>query len=159
MSLSYTCIILRLADLKTERRQLTAFNPQITDISYGTRLQRIISPNFHKFPKTSFFPLIPSLQQFSHFPLFSFTEVISVVNASSTSQLHTATTVLDDVTETEFVGGSVKEEGDERSSPDGRNGRPSHDGRVKEGRSRLVGRREEGTMTEMVVDLIKFNID
>ena len=37
MSLSYTCIILRLADLKTERRQLTAFNPQMSDTSYGTR--------------------------------------------------------------------------------------------------------------------------
>ena len=90
---------------------------------------------------------IPSLQQFSHFPLFSFTEVISVVNASSTSQLHPATTVLDDVTETEFVGGSVKEEGrvtgDRRSSPDGR---------VKEGRSRLVGGgREEGATREVVV--------
>ena len=37
MSLSYTCIILRLADLKTERRQLTAFNPKSIDTSYGTR--------------------------------------------------------------------------------------------------------------------------
>ena len=116
-------------------------------------------PKLAQISHNFFLPPIPSLQQFSHFPLFSFTEVISVVNASSTSQLHPATTLLDDVTETEFVGGSVKEEGDGRSSPDGRNGRPSHDGRVKEGRSRVVGRREEGTMTEMVVDLIKFNID
>ena len=39
MSLSYTCIILRLADLKTERRQLTAFNPKSIDTSYGTRFR------------------------------------------------------------------------------------------------------------------------
>ena len=37
MSLSYTCIILRLADLTTERRQLTAFNPKPINTYYGTR--------------------------------------------------------------------------------------------------------------------------
>ena len=58
-----------------------------------------------------------------------------MVNASSTSQLHPST-VLDDVTETEFVGGSgVKEEAEE--------GRFSGDGRPSPaGRSGLVGGRE-----------------
>ena len=61
-----------------------------------------------------------------------------MVNANSTSQLHPAT-VLDDVTETEFVGGSdVKKEGegeggrftgDGRPSPNGRDRRPSSNGR------------------------------
>ena len=76
------------------------------------------------------------------------TEVISVVNASSSSQLHPAA-VLDDVSETEFVGaGLVKEEGEEgRFTGDGR---PSPGGR--EGRGRLVGGREEGAVREMVVD-------
>ena len=76
--------------------------------------------------------------------------MISVVNAcaSSSSQLHPAT-VLDDVSETEFVGaGLVKEEGEEgRFTGDGR---PSPGGR--EGRGRLVGGREEGAVREMVVD-------
>ena len=100
-----------------------------------------------------------------------------MVNANSTSQLHPAT-VLDDVTETEFVDGTdVKKEkeeeeevrfaGDGRPSPNGRDrrpssngrsggfssdGRPSPDGRVQEGRSRLVGGRREEGMREMVVD-------
>ena len=74
--------------------------------------------------------------------------MISVVNASSSSQLH-PTSVLDDVTETEFVGGGrVKEEGEEgRFAGDGR---PSPGGR--DGRNRPVGGREEGAMREMVVD-------
>ena len=134
-----------------------------------------------------------------------------MVNANSTSQLHQAT-VLDDVTETEFVGVTdvkkEEEEGEEevrfagdgrpyangrpfpdgrsgrpspngrcggvspdgRPSPDGRdkrpfpdggsggvspygrNGRPSFDGRIQEGRSRLAGGRREEGMREMVVD-------
>ena len=126
---------------------LDGFNGAIQLSPQNVHFQNFFLPQFHP------------CNNFLIFLFFSFTEVISVVNASSTSELHPATTLLDDVTETEFVGGTVKEEGDGRSSPDGRNGRPSHDGRVKEGRSRVVGRREEGTMTEMVVDLIKFNID
>ena len=94
-----------------------------------------------------------------------------MVNANSTSQLHPAT-VLDDVTETEFVEGSdVKKEkeeeeevrfaGDGRPSPNGRDRRPSSngrsggfssDGRVHEGRSRLVGGRREEGIRVMVVD-------
>ena len=76
-----------------------------------------------------------------------------MVNASSTSQLHPAA-VLDDVTETEFVGGSdVKKEGEEgrftgdgRPSPHGRDGRPFPDGRVQEGRSRLMGGRRGSSL-------------
>ena len=71
--------------------------------------------------------------------------MISVVNASSSSQLHPAA-VLDDVSETKFVGaGLVKEEGEE--------GRFTGDGRPSPGgRGRLVGGREEGAVREMVVD-------